>query len=76
MYGIVKDILIYFIFVMALCTVSYTHLDPKSFQFKKGLEDTFISGAYGGDVAFEDVSIIFIVIIIKLSEVGFEKALV
>ncbi len=56
MYGIVKDIFIYFIFVIALCTVSYTHLDPKSYQFKKGLEDTFISASYGGDVVFTDVS--------------------
>eukprot|EP00794_Sanderia_malayensis_P014077 gene14077-15546_t len=56
MYSIVKDIVIYFIFVTALCTVSYTHLDPRSYQFKKGLEDTFVSAAYGGDMAFSDIS--------------------
>ena len=56
MYGIVKDILIYAVFVIALCQVSYSHLDPKSYMVRKGLEDTFVSGSYGGDTAFSDVS--------------------
>lgn len=55
MYGLLKDIVIYFLFVMALCTVSYTHLDPQSYQFKKGMEDTFISAVYGGDTQFTEV---------------------
>ena len=57
MYGIVKDIFIYAIFVVALCTVSYDHLDPRSYMFRKGIEDNIASAAYGGDMEFSSVRI-------------------
>lgn len=56
MYGIVKDIAIYAIFVVALCFVSYNHLDPKSYIFRKGIEDNLVSATYGGDMEFSSVS--------------------
>ena len=60
MYGIVKDIFIYAIFVVALCFVSYNHLDPKSYRFRKGIEDNLVSAAYGGDKEFTSVSLAYI----------------
>ena len=57
MYGIVKDIFIYAVFVFALCFVSYNHVDPKSYRFRKGIEDNLVSAAYGGDMEFTSVGL-------------------
>ena len=56
MYNLLRDLFIYVMFVIALCQVSYSHLDPQSFFVRKAVEDTFVHGAYGGKMALNNVS--------------------
>lgn len=47
MYSLLRDLFIYLVFVVALCQVTYSHLDPQSYHVRKSMEDIFIHGDYG-----------------------------
>lgn len=57
MYSLLRDIFLYLLFVVALCQVTYSHMDPKSIYVRNSMEDTFVYASYGGDKSYYDVSI-------------------
>ena len=48
MYEILKEIVIYVLFLLALFTVSFGQRDPKAFLVAKLIEDTYLGGVYTG----------------------------
>ena len=48
MYQILKEIVLYVFFLLALCMVSFGQRDPKAFLVSKLIEDTYLGGVYAG----------------------------
>lgn len=60
MYNLIREIVIYLLFVVALCQVTYSQMDPASYDVRRSMENVFVNGHYGGEVPFSSVSLIFV----------------
>ena len=45
---IVKEVVLYVLFLVSLCLVSYSQRDPQAFLVARLMEDTYLGGAYTG----------------------------
>jgi hypothetical protein len=56
MKAIIKEIVVYFIYIMVLCTVANGGVDPQGYQISKVTTDMFAGSSYAGSSPLDSVS--------------------
>ncbi|KAK3717327.1 hypothetical protein QZH41_011561, partial [Actinostola sp. cb2023] len=56
MKAIIKEIVVYFIYLMVLCTVAYGGQDPQAFQISQATSKMFYESSYAGSDTLDSVS--------------------
>lgn len=56
MKAIIKEIVVYFTYLMVLCTVAYGGFDPQSYRISEATKEMFSDSSYAGGDSFESVS--------------------
>lgn len=58
---IIKEVVLYVLFLVCLCIVSYTQRDPNSYSFRLSMENSFVNAVNGGKRSFSSVCIFDII---------------